>query len=394
MLVTLTKLSSVENVGLFGLAMAISTPIIVFTNLHLRTVYVTDVKDDYNFGEYLGLRLFTIAFAFILVLFIGLCRGSDLYTTAILVTWCMAQCVVSLKDSFLAVMQKNERMDKVSQSRVMQAVGSLVVFTGLLFLTRNLLIAAIGVLFVRIIVLLFWDIVNAKYIFSYLNQSSESKLSLIPSFNLNRIYKLMIMTFPLGIVMGLVSLSKNIPCYFIESYHGKELLGYFTPIVSFVVVGNMMIIAIAQSVAPRLAVYYNENIQAFGKLLIKLFFIGLFVGIAGIIVAQLFGEFILSKFFKPEYSQYKNILVLIMVAATPYYITSFLNNGLMAARKFKIQVPLMVFSIIIVLIISYLLIPKYGQIGAAWAMFAGAMVTMVGTMVLNYFEYRNKISKS
>src|SRR5436190_1143591 len=61
MLVVLAKMGSAEMVGQFALALAISTPILMFTNLQLRGVQATDARGDYSFRDYLGLRLLMAA---------------------------------------------------------------------------------------------------------------------------------------------------------------------------------------------------------------------------------------------------------------------------------------------------------------------------------------------
>src|SRR5579864_9762127 len=67
MLVVLAKLCSPDMVGQFALALAITAPVFVFAGLNLRTVQVTDARRDFQFGDYLGLRLLSIAAALAVV---------------------------------------------------------------------------------------------------------------------------------------------------------------------------------------------------------------------------------------------------------------------------------------------------------------------------------------
>ncbi len=389
MLSALAKICSVEVVGLFGLAMAVSTPIVSFTNLQLSLVYVTDVNDQYKFSEYLALRLLTIIFAFILVLSVGIYNEYKLYVIMLIAFWCLAQCVVSLKDFYQGVMQRYERMDISSHSKTLQSVLSVISFVGFLYFTKELLWSIIAVLLVRVFVLVFVDIRYAKKLLLY--HSKCNSVRFLPEYDFSRQIALLKLTIPLGIVIGMVSLNANMPRYQLEKYHDEAALGYFTALSSFIVIGNMLVLAISQSLAPRLAVYYKENIKAFGKTLVKMFFMGLTIGLLGIVVSGTIGDKLLAVFFTQDYAKYHNVLVMVMLAATPYYISSFLNNGLMAARRLSIQVPLNLLSLLTVWLAGYLYIPKYGQMGAALAIFCGAMVTMIGTIFLNIVEYRKKI---
>src|SRR5450755_1849007 len=55
-IVALAKLGSSFMIGQFSLGLAIATPVLMFTNLHLRAVQATDACRLSSFGEYLRLR--------------------------------------------------------------------------------------------------------------------------------------------------------------------------------------------------------------------------------------------------------------------------------------------------------------------------------------------------
>ena len=61
--VVLAKLTSPEMVGRFALGLAVTAPIIMLSNLQLRSVQATDARGEYQFGHYLGLRLVTTMLA-------------------------------------------------------------------------------------------------------------------------------------------------------------------------------------------------------------------------------------------------------------------------------------------------------------------------------------------
>ena len=52
-IVALAKLGSSFMIGQFSLGLAISTPVLMFTNLHLRAVQATDARRLSSFGEYM-----------------------------------------------------------------------------------------------------------------------------------------------------------------------------------------------------------------------------------------------------------------------------------------------------------------------------------------------------
>src|SRR5262249_18402587 len=56
MIVALAKLGSSFMIGQFSLGVAIASPVLMFTNLHLKAVQATDARRLTSFAEYLRLR--------------------------------------------------------------------------------------------------------------------------------------------------------------------------------------------------------------------------------------------------------------------------------------------------------------------------------------------------
>ncbi len=75
MLAVLAKLGSPETVGQFALGLAVTAPIILFTNLQLRAVIATDARNENTFSDYFTLRIATTIFSIFITL--GLVFISD-----------------------------------------------------------------------------------------------------------------------------------------------------------------------------------------------------------------------------------------------------------------------------------------------------------------------------
>lgn len=388
MLVILAKMSSVEDVGSFGFAVAVSAPVIMLANLNLSAVYVTDAAEHYQFGEYMTLRLLTVIAAFFTVLGIVFLGKYDKALMILILSWCLAQCALSIKDLYLGIMQKHERMDKIFFSRIIQTIFSIGGFFLVLYFFKSLNLAVLAVVIGRTLPIFIYDLPIS---FNLIKTKGKNNFyELLPNFRITKILKLFWLAAPLGVVMFLTSLNSNIPRYFIEHYQGSAELGYFTALSSFMTAGNLTISALAQSAIPRLAVYYKDNLRGFRILLVKLGFFGLAIGIAGVLVSLIFGKLILLIFFKPEYTRYNNILILLMFSAIPWYISSFLYDGLLVARRIKIQIPLTIISIITVLVFCVLLVPRFSQSGAAISIFMGFFIALLGTIVVLISAYKEK----
>ena len=67
MLFVIAKLGSPQLVRRFTLGLAVTAPLMMLTNLQLRSVLATDATEEHPFGDYLALRLFTTGVALLAV---------------------------------------------------------------------------------------------------------------------------------------------------------------------------------------------------------------------------------------------------------------------------------------------------------------------------------------
>ena len=84
MLVVLAKLTSPEDVGQFALGLAVCAPVVMLTNLQLRAVQATDARGEYEFADYLGLRLLMTGLALAIITGIAVPGYSSVTTSVIL----------------------------------------------------------------------------------------------------------------------------------------------------------------------------------------------------------------------------------------------------------------------------------------------------------------------
>jgi hypothetical protein len=106
----------------------------------------------------------------------------------------------------------------------------------------------------------------------------------------------------LGFVSLLDSLNVNIPRYLIERRLGEAALGYYAAMAYIVVAGNMVVAALTQSAAPRLARYYVTRPLAFKRLLWRLLTLGAAMGGAGVLLAVTLGRPLLALLYRPDYA--------------------------------------------------------------------------------------------
>jgi O-antigen/teichoic acid export membrane protein len=391
MLVVLAKLGSPEMVGQFTLGLAVTAPVVMFTNLQLRGVQATDAKREYVFGDYLGLRLIGTCLAILIIVGITLKAGYRWETSLVILAIALAKAFESISDVFYGLIQQHERMDRIAISRMIKGPLSLLLLGIGVSLTGSVLGGAIGLAIAWGLVLFGWDIRNGRLILKHSSNRREgadllvvdaepvnSQNPLSPRWEGKTLSHLFWLALPLGFVMMLISLNTNIPRYFIEQYLGERELGIFAAISYLMVVGSMVVSALAESASPRLAKYYAAgNSTAFGTLILKLVGVGLMLGVAGVLVAVVAGKEILTLLYKPEYADRADLFGWLMVAAGIGYVSSFLGYGITAARYFRVQMPLFTLVTGSSAIACFWLIPRQGLRGAAIALIFGAIVQAV-----------------
>jgi O-antigen/teichoic acid export membrane protein len=389
MLVVLAKLGSPEMVGQFALGLAITAPVIMFANLALRAVQATDVRREYLFGDYLGLRLITTALALLVIMGIVLVSGYRWETMLVILTVGVAKAFEAISDVFYGLLQQRERMDRIAKSMMIKGPLSLVALSVGVYLMGSVFWGAVGLVIAWASILVGYDFRSGALMLKPLPQLGglapdevNQEAVLRPRWEVSTLARLAWLALPLGMVMMLISLNANIPRYFVEWYLGERELGIFAAIAYLQRVGTTVVGALGQSASPRLATHYAVgNSRAFRALLLKLAGIGALLGAAGVLVALVAGREILTLLYRPEYAQ-RDLFVWLMVAAGIAYVASFLGYGMTAARYFRVQVPLFACVAGTAALACLWLVPSGGLHGAATALIIAAVAQASVSLVI------------
>ena len=386
MLVVLAKLGNPEMVGTFTLGLAVTAPVMMFSNLQLRDIQTTDAKNHYLFNDYLGLRLITTGLALPIILWITLATGYKGETAIVIILIGFAKGLESISDVFYGLLQKHEKMDRMAVSVMMKGPLSLLMLSIGTYISGSIVWGVVGLVIAWACILLIWDIPSYRWLINKFTSEGEIPDSLegktaTPRWQLGTIRKLIWLSLPLGLVMMLISLNANIPRYFLEQSLGKKELGVFAALAYLIVAGNMVVSALGSAARPRLAKYYaGGNVSAYQKLLLQLVAIACLLGLSGILVAWVAGGQILTIVYQPEYAKYTELLIWLMVTAGIGYVSSFLGEGMTAARYSRTQIPLFIIVTSTSAIASCWFIPRNGLKGAAIALMIAEIVRIIFTL--------------
>jgi O-antigen/teichoic acid export membrane protein len=371
----LAKLCAAASVGVFALGLAVTAPILMFTNLQLRAVQATDARGDHSFSEYLGVRLAGTACALLVIAAVAWSTGDGRVAAVILVLGA-AKAAESVSDLVYGLFQSREQLDLSAQSMLLRGPLALAVFGASLWLSRDVLAASLGLLGAFAAALLAWDLPRAARLLG-------GASALRPTLTRVRSLRLVRLALPLGVVMMLGSLTANVPRYFLEHEHGAAELGIFAALSSAIVAGTTVVTALGQSAAPLLArLFATGDHDGYLRLVLRLLAIGLLLGACGVALASVAGERILALLFTREYAARWHAFVALMVVAAIGYLASFLGYAVTATREFAAQMPLSAVVGATTLACSFWLVPRHGIYGAAFALGAGLAVQLAGGIFL------------
>ena len=384
---TIAKLGTPTMVGQFSLALAITAPVFMFTNLNLRGVQATDAKGDFDFLDYVSLRVAMTALALILVGAILLLSGYDQSVLFIVGIVGLAKASESMSDVCYGLMQQRERMDPIARSMVARGGISLVVLALILAATGSLLLAVVGMALSWLAVFVAYDARKARDFLPH--QPLRERLRETWRSRLPRIRKLVVLALPLGLVMMLISLNVNIPRYFIEGELGEEALGYYSALAYLAIAATTVVNALGQAAAPRLAQRHAaRDEKRFVALLYKLVGLALALGFGGWLVARLFGETVLAILYTVEYAPYTDLFAWLMAVTMVVLMGSVLGYAMTAMRRFRVQLPIFVAVVAANAFCCALLIPRVGLMGAVWALLASGLVQGFTSALVVFWSLR------
>lgn len=387
LVVVLAHVGNLEMIGTVVLAFAVCAPVNALAQLGLRGAVVTDARREYQFGDYLALRLVTAVLAFLIVAGIALTAGYGTETALIILVVGLGELFKSVSDIFHAVFQQHERMDRIAISLVIRGPLILALLALGVYATENLLWGIMALPLVAAVTLFAYDLPNGSRIVGALRagggessqQATPHGAGWRPRWQLRTMLRLAWLTLPLGIVLMLIALNTSVPRYLIAHYLGKHALGVFVSIFYLAMVGTRVVAAIGQSAGPRLARYHAAgNRPAYCRLLGKLLGLVAGLGAAVVLLVALLGGPILGLLYDADYTPYLDLAVYLMAAAAVMYLTIPLGIAVEAMRRFKTHMLIRTAGLLVLLLLLPRLIQAHDLQGAAVAMLISSACAVLG----------------
>jgi len=376
-LVLLTKLGGPDTVGRFSLGSAIASPVLIFAQLSLRPVLASDARGEFEFRDYVGLRVALLPPALLVTGLVAWFWYSPAQALVIGL-FALGRAVESLADIYFGFQQKHERMDLAAISLMLKGVLAVVLFGAVFQLTGDLALSLAAMFAGWLLVLVAYDLpFTAKLV------RRHGGGSLRPRFESAVLRRLALLALPMGLVFLAIQLRMTIPRAMLERQHGEADLGIFSALSYLVIAGSTVTQALAQSTLAGLGrdVAAADVVQL-RRRVGQLVLLGLAAGVAGVLVAVVAGGPLLGLLYTPDYARHAPLLVLIMAGGGILYVGGLLGAPATAMRAFRSQLWVHATQVVVMLGAGALLIPRLGMAGAAWTMLIGSTWVAVGTLII------------
>lgn len=379
MLAILARYESMAAAGVFAFSMAITGPIVIFSQLSLNNYQATDARRDFSFSEYLGLRLLTTIVAMLVIFLVAVSIGkSETLTLPILLAGAIRG-LDAISDVCHGRFMQQEQIDRMGIALAAKSVAGIVA-TGLIIGTGGTVIGVLcGVIAVRMIVMLLWELPSVA-------KSAADIGDVCPSFSAYRLRRLAIQSLPLGVVMLIISLRTSVPQYLLEHRLGLEAVGAFASILALAQVGNLIVTAISRAASPRLSSYWIRGQEKqFNALVLKSIGLGFALACLGLIGAATFGSQVLKIVYGPEFAQYGLVLTVVAFAAGFQFVSAPLGVAATASRKIRMQPAIHLVNLGMLALTCWWSV-SFGLIGIAWALVGSASFNMCAYTLLLLFS--------
>jgi O-antigen/teichoic acid export membrane protein len=385
-LLIVAKLGTPALVGAFSLGSAVTAPVILLANLKLRSVQATDARGEHPFRDYFLLRTITTVAALAVIAVIAIVAYGP-GQRGVILAFGAFKAVEAIADVHYGLFQQHERMRLNGFSMVAKGAATLAAVALTLALGGTISAAVVAMAVGAGAVVLLFDVPRCRRLLSE-RPAPEGR----PDWR--KIGILAWTALPLGIVVAVGSLVVNVPRYFLEHHVGTSALGIFAALAALMVAGNLVVNALGQAAAPRLAALYAAgDREAFRRLLWKLIGLGAALGAAGLVVLAVGGKPLVRLLYTQEYADYTDVLAWLLVAQGLTYCYVFVGTAINAMRDFRMQLPIHLTSLTVVTAACAILVPAHGLRGAAWAVLAGTMTETalyIGAAQLIYARWKTR----
>lgn len=343
--------SNYENAGYLGLAMTTGSTYSAIALWGMRNYQISDVKNVFTDSEYLSSRIITCVLAYACCV-LGCIFENSSYQILCIDVFMICRISEAFVDVLHGMDQKFDRYDYIFLSMTFRGVFSVIIFSVLFVLSKNLVLA--------ILVMSLFDM-GWVLIYDLRKTSALSRLKVEFSKNIIDLLKACA---PIVVFTFLLSMVNLFPKNILQNLKGTNLLGVYTSMASPTLVVQLFASVALSPLIPKLSRYfYDKRKKDFRSLLNKMYLALLGIAAITLLGAALIGRWGLSFLYGKDILKYYDAFMPMILCTIGLAYVWILYAVVTALRKIKAMLIGMLVDFSVVLLVSHPLIGLWGLNG-------------------------------
>lgn len=376
--IIVTQLVGVDQAGVFSLAMVSGMLLMILGNYGVRTFQVSDVNENFSFSEYQLNRWITCVLMLLAgYLFIRV-RGFDPSMAQIFMAVFVYKMMDALADVYEGRLQQKDKLYLAGVSIGIRSLAVLVVFTVMLFITRNVYAASFAMDVAAVA-----SFVLVTFPLALLETPRSSRMSI------RKVAALFKQCFPVFVALFLYSLIDNMPKFVMDGVLPYENQLYFNALyfpaqMILLIVGFVykpMLVSISNVWADR------SKRRRFDLLVIAMICLSAVLAVVGIGLMGWIGIPIMSFMYGIDFEQFRSLSYIMLAAGGVTGAIDFLYSTITVMRHQRDVTKIYLITMIFAVIVPIMLIHIADLRGAVVGYFI-VMCILLALLGLEYVRVR------
>ncbi len=307
MLMILTRTGSLLEAGIYTIAYANANLFLMIGKYGMRNFQVSDVREQFSFAEYRRSRYLTTFIMLIVsigyTIYASKVNAYTINKSLCIVWMCLFKLVDSIEDTYHGLYQQKGRLDIAGKCMTMRMLITIIIFGISVIILKALLPALIVSTIATAIIFIIFTTLTYKE-FKCVQETADKR----------KLQTLLKVCLPLFLGSFLSFYIGNAPKYAIDSILNDELQACYGFIAMPVFVIGLLNNFIFNPMISKMSfMWYDKNVKAFKKMLLKQILIILAITVICEIGACLIGIPVLSIMYNTDLTPYKTELLILLL---------------------------------------------------------------------------------
>jgi len=358
--------SGYDAAGQLSLAMSFAALFAPVALYKIRAYQISDVKHEFSSGEYVGFRIVTIGFSFIIVFFYALVV-SNLSSIPVIVFFLLVKAVEVFVDVLHGVDQFYNRMDYIGQSLIIRGILSFLSFCLVLYYSNSVALAILSMFVVTFPVAILFDW-----------RKSKQFENLKPVISFHVINSLSRVCLPSVLALFFSTAVVALPRQYLSYKFGDVPLGVYASVSNPLLLIQMGSSYLYQPFIVSLSkLFYGCAISAFKRQLSRISFGILAIAVVLSLFFLILGENVMVRLYGESISSGMYLMYPLLICTLLTAFVWFFSDVLILVRNLKGNLIGSLAGFVIMIPLTLLLVYYFDLNGASFAIIVAYFVTIL-----------------